>query len=151
MEKVKIGIDRLHSIRLRLSGDTLRIDDASNDGVIVCDIKNLKKTIRIIEEAYKNHGDLNQYVYGYGRNTIQLEYYQRITGGVVFNSNYISIQSMPTIIKMLKSVKIERGKYIFNKDSLLSLGINDLEYLNQTMRRRKKVLTDNNGCKYIEV
>lgn len=151
MGKVKIGIDHIGTISLRLIGNTLRIDDIANDGVIGCTISNLRDTIRIIEDAYKNYHNLDFMVYGHGRDTIQLSDYQRCIGKNVFRGNYIVIEHMPDIIKMLKSVKVEKEKYILNKDSLLRLGINDLECLNQTMRRRKKVFTDNNGCKYIEV
>lgn len=151
MGKVKIGIEYIQNVCLRLRGNELYINDTTNDGVIVCAIKNLRDTIRIIEEAYKNHRNLNIHVYGHGRNTIQLRTYQSCIGKHVFDSNYILIRSMPTIIEMLKSVKVEKEKYILNKDSLFVLNINDLENLKQTMRRRRKVLTDSNGCKYIEV
>ncbi len=151
MRKVEIGIDNIQDIYLRIQGDELRIDDETNDGVIECDIKNLRETIKIIEGAYKKHNDLRHHVYGCGRNTIQLSHYQNSIGKEVFLSNYIIISHMPAIIKMLKSVKVEKVKYILNKDSLLGLGINDLIYLKQTMKRRKRVSTDNNGCKYIEV
>lgn len=151
MGKVEIGIDNIGTIDLRLKGDNLRIDDFSNDGVIECTIGNLRKAIRIIEDVYKNRDNLISLVYGVCRDTIQLSYYQKSIGKNVFRSNYIVIENLPTIIKMLKSVKVEKEKYILNKDSLLGLGINDLEYLKQTMSRRKKVLTDNSGNKYIEV
>lgn len=151
MGKVKIGIDSIGNVSLRLRGDKLRIEDWSNDGVIECAIKNLRKTICIIEEAYKNHNNLENHVYGCGRHTIHLSYYQRTIGKQVFNSNYIVINNIPKIIKMLKSVRVEKKKYILNNNSLLSLGINDLIELQQIMKRKKKVLTDNNGYKYIEV
>lgn len=151
MKKVEIGIDNIEDIYLRLQGDELRIDDESNDGVIECSLGNLRETIRIIEGAYKKRKVLNQSIYGYGNSTIQLSYYQNSIGKHVFRGNFIIISHIPDIIRMLKSVKIEKEKVILNRDSLFGLSINDLEYLKQTMKRRKKLLTDNNGCKYIEV
>lgn len=151
MKKIEIGIDNIQDIYLRVQGDELRIDDESNDGVIECSIKKLRETIRIIEGAYKKHKDLNPAIYGYRSQTIQLSYYQSSIGKKVFRGNYIIIGHMPAIIKMLKSVKVEKEKYILNKDSLFSLGVNDLVHLKQTMQRRKRVLTDDNGYKYIEV
>lgn len=151
MGKIEIGIDNIQDIYLRVEGDKLQIDDESNDGVIKCSIKNLKDTIRIIERAYKNHNNLSYHVYGSGHNTVQLSAYQQSIGVYVFYSNYIVVSHMPNIIKMLKSVKVEKEKCILDKDRLFDLGINDLVNLKQTMRRRKKVLTDENGYKYIEV
>lgn len=151
MKKVEIGIDNIQNIYLRLYEDKLRIDDESNDGVIECKLGNLKQTIKILKDVYKQNEDLRRDVYGYGRKTIQLSYYQASIGKRVFQGNYIIINHMPAIIKMLKSVKIEKEKYILNKDSLSTLSVNDLVCLQQTMKRRKKVLTDNNGEKYIEV
>lgn len=151
MKKIEIGIDNMHDIYLRVQGDELRIDDESNDGVIECSIKKLRETIRIIEDAYKKRHNLHGNVYGYGSNTVQLSYYQTSIGKHVFRGNYIVISHMPAIIKMLKSVKVEKEKYILNKDSLFSLGVDDLVRLKQTMQRRKRVLTDDNGDKYIEV
>lgn len=151
MGKVKVGIERIQSITLRLQGDNLRIDDSSNDGMIICAIKDLKKTIRIIEHAYKGREDLSPAIRGFYGGTINLGYYQTSIRKQVFHGNYIETSHIPTIIKMLKSVKVEKEKYILNKDNLSCLSISDLEYLKQTMRRRKKVLTDNNGYKYIEV
>ena len=151
MRKVEIGIDNIQDIYLRVQGDELRIDDESNDGVIVCSIKKLRETIRIIEDAYKQRNHLSINTHGYGRNTVQLSYYQTSIGKHVFRGNYIVITHLPMIIKMLKSVKVEKEKYILNKDSLFSLGVNDLVHLKQTMQRRKRVLTDDNGDKYIEV
>jgi hypothetical protein len=151
MKKIEIGIDNIQDIYLRVQGDELRIDDESNDGVIECSIKNLRETIRIIEEAYKKHKDLSPSLYGYQCGTIQLSYYQTSIGKKVFSGNYIIISHMPAIIKMLKSVKVEKDKCILHKDNLIGLSINDLVYLKRTMKRRKRVLTDNNGCKYIEV
>ena len=151
MKKIEIGIDNIDDIYLQLLGDELRIYDKSNDGVIECSINNLRETIRIIEGAYKKHKDLNPAIYGYGSQTIQLSYYQSSIGKKVFRGNYIIISHMPAIIKMLKSVSVEKEKYILNKDSLLGLSVNNLVYLKQTMKRRKRVLTDNIGNKYIEV
>jgi hypothetical protein len=151
MKKVEIGIDNIQDIYLRVQGDELRIDDESNDGVIECTIKSLRDTIRIIESAYKKRHDLTDHTYGYGGNTIQLSYYQNSIGKRVFRGNYIVISHLPAIIKMLKSVKVEKEKYILNQESLLGLSISDLAYLKQTMRRRKRVLIDDNGHKYIEV
>lgn len=151
MRKIEIGIDNIQDIYLRVQGDELRIDDETNDGVIECNIANLRKTIKIIEGAYKKHNDLIYHVYGCGRNTIQLSHYQPSIGKEVFRGNYIIISHIPAIIKMLKSVKVSKVKYILNKNSLLDLGVNDLVFLKQTMQRRKRVLTDNNGYKYIEV
>lgn len=151
MRKVEIGIDNIQEIYLRLQGDELRIEDETNDGAIECTIGNLRDTIKILEDAYKKRHSLNNNVYGWASNTIQLSYYQASIGKNIFRGNYIIISHLPLIIKMLKSVKVEKEKYILNKDSLFSLGIDDLEYLKQTMQRRKKVLTDENGCKYIEV
>jgi hypothetical protein len=151
MKKVTIGISRIGMIYLRVKEGELRIDDESNEGVIQCTIANLRKTIRIIENAYKKRYDLEEYIYGYGLNTIQLSYYQNSIGEDVFRGNFIVIEHLPDIIKMLKSVKIEKDKYILDRDSLFDLSINDLMYLKQNMKRRKKVCTDNNGYKYIEV
>jgi hypothetical protein len=151
MKKIKIGIDRARCIHLRLDGDKLRIDDESNSGVIECTIANLKKTIRMIKHVYDNHRDLDNIVYGADYKTIQLSYYQDSIGNKVCRGNYIVISHMPMIIKMLKSVKVEKEKYILNKDSLSGLSIYDLEYLTRTMRRRRKIMIDDNGCKYIEV
>lgn len=151
MGKVEIDIEQIGTICLRLKGNSLHIDDLSNDGIITCGIKDLKKTIRIIEDAYKNRNNLESNVYGYGRNTIQLTYYQYSICKNVFYGNYIEIKHMPAIIKMLESVKVEKEKYILNKESLFGLSIDELDDLKQTMRKRKKVLTDRNGCKYIEV
>lgn len=151
MKKVEIGIDNIQYIYLRLCGDVLRVHDESNDGVIECTIENLRKTIRLIEDVYKKHKDLNPEIYGSHKHTIQLSYYQVTVGKNVCRGNYILIHNMPTIIKMLKSVKVEKKKYILNKYNLCSLCVKDLESLKQTMKRRKKVLTDENGYKYIEV
>lgn len=151
MKKIKIGIDNIHDIYLRVQGDELRIDDESNDGVIKCSIKKLRETIHILEDVYKKRHNLQRNIYGYGSNTIQLSHYQDIIGKCVFRSNYIVISHMPAIIKMLKSVKVKKEKYVLNKDSLFSLGVDDLVNLEQTMQRRKRVLTDDNGYKYIEV
>lgn len=151
MKRVQIGISHIGDIHLRVDGDELRIDDENNDGVIECKFGNLRKTIQIIEDVYKQCNDLDQVVYGYGRHTIQLGFYQDRLGLKVFRANYIIVKHMPTIIKMLKSVKIEKEKFVLNRDSLFDLDISDLTYLKQTMQRRKKVLTDENGCKYIEV
>lgn len=151
MKRIEIGIDNIQGIYLRIQGDELRIDDYSNDGVIECNIANLRNAIRIMEEAYRNRENLQEVVYGYGSNTVQLSYYQRSIGKRVFDSNYIVISHLPAIIKMLKSVKVEKEKYILNKDSLFGLSVNDLNHLKQIMRRRKRVLTDDNGHKYIEV
>ena len=151
MGKFEIGINHIGAIYLRVKDNELRIDDESNGGIIQCTAKNLRETIRIIEEAYEKCHDLNPAIYGYGCDTINLTKYQSHIGKHVFWGNYIKIRHMPTIIKMLKSVKAEKKKYILNKDSLSGLSIDDLVYLKQTIRRRKKVLTDNNGYKYIEV
>jgi hypothetical protein len=151
MKKVEIGIDQLQGIFLRQCCDELRIDDYSNDGVIECNIANLKNAIRIIEDAYRNREDLQGVVYGYGNNTVQLSYYQRSIGKRVFESNYIVISHLPAIIKMLKSVKVEKEKYILDKESLFGLSINNLAHLKHVMKRRKRVFTDDNGHKYIEV
>lgn len=151
MKRIEIGIDNIQGIYLRIQGDELRIDDYSNDGVIECNIANVRNAIRIMEEAYRNRENLKEVVYGYGCNTVQLSYYQRSIGKRVFDSNYIVIEHLPAIIKMLKSVKVEKEKYILNKDSLFGLSVNDLNHLKQIMRRRKRVLTDDNGHKYIEV
>jgi hypothetical protein len=150
MKKIKIGIDRLGYISLRLNGDKLRIDDESNNGVIECTIANLKNTIRMIKHVYDNHRDLDDILYGAGCETIQLSYYQDNIGNHVCRGNYIVISHMPKIIKMLKSVKVDKEKYILNKNSLSGLSIYDLEYLTRTMRRRRKIMIDDNGCKYIE-
>lgn len=151
MGKVEIGVNNIGTIYLQLSEDRLRIDDEINDGFIVCHIKKLRDTIRIIENAYKKRDNLHYSVYGSSHLSIQLTEYQRRINKAVFYSNYIRIDHMPAIIKMLKSVKVKKEKYILDNNSLLNLCINDLIILQQTMKRRKKVLTDNNGCKYIEV
>ena len=151
MKKVKIGIEKVNNIFLEIRGDELRINDYSNDGVIECKIDKLRKTISIIKDAYKNRNKIQGHSLGYGGKTIQLNRYQIDIGKRVFHGNFIIISHMPTIIKMLKSVKVEKEKRILDKDSLLTLCVSDLEYLNKTMRRRKRVLLDNNGCKYIEV
>lgn len=151
MKKVHIGINNIGNIQLRMNGDKLRIDDANNDGVIECTVGNLRKTIRFIKEAYKNRHDPNLTPYGYGHKTIQLSHAQSLRGLDIFRANYIIMDNMPDIIKMLESVDIEKDKYILHKDKLLGLGIDELVYLKQTMKRRKKVFTDDNGCKYIEV
>lgn len=151
MSKIKVGIYNIGNVYLRVVEDRIRIDDASNDGVIDCKIDNLSKAIQIIEQAYRERTNLDISTYGYGGKTIQLQYYQIATGKAVFQSNYIMITHIPDIIKMLKSVKFKKEKYILNKDSMLGLGINDLARLKRTMERRKKVLTDNSGNKYIEV
>lgn len=151
MKKIEIGIDNIDDIYLQLRGDELRIYDESNDGVIECSINNLRETIRIIEDVYRKRHNLQGNIYGYGSNTVQLLYYQTSIGKHVFRGNYIVISHLPAIIKMLKSVSVEKEKYILNKDSLLGLSVNNLVYLKQTMKRRKRVLTDNIGNKYIEV
>ena len=147
MSKIKIGIDNIDSIYLRVNGNEILINDLSNDGVIECGIDRLSDAIKIIEQAYEERANN----YGFCDSTIQLQFYQTKIGKKVFKSNFIKIAHMPDIIRMLKSVKIEKEKYILNKDSMLGLGINDLMNLNKSMRRRKKVYTDNDGNKYIEV
>lgn len=151
MKQVEIGIENIDDIYLRYEDGMLCIEDESNDGVIQCSLKNLQQTIKIINDAYRKRVGLSQPIYGSSRETIHLSYYQTSIGKNVFYSNYIRINHMPDIVKMLKSVKVEKEKYVLNNDSLFKLCINDLVYLKQTMRRRKKVLTDENGCKYIEV
>ena len=151
MRKIKVGIYNIGNIYLQVNGDIIRINDISNDGVIECEICKLRETIRIIEQAYRKQKNRDSVPYGYGKKTINLQFYQTNIGKRVFRSNYIMIIHIPDIIKMLKSVKFEKEKYILNKDSMLGLCIKDLARLNQSMRRRKRVLTDNNGNKYIEV
>ena len=151
MSKIKIGIDEIGDIHLRVVEDRIHIDDFSNDGVIECKINKLRETIQIIEQAYRERINLDRNIFAHNRDAIQLQYYQKSIGKEIFKSNYIVIVHIPDIIKMLKSVKIEKEKYILNKDSMLGLGINDLMSLNKSMRRRKKVYTDNDGNKYIEV
>lgn len=151
MRKIKTEITNIGDIYLGVNGYEIRIDDKCNDGEIVCKIGNLRETIRIMEQAYKERTNLWSDVYGYNRNAIQLRYYQRTIGKEVFKSNYIMIEHIPLIIKMLKGVRFEKEKYVLNKDSMLGLCINDLIRLNNAMRRRKTVLTDNSGNKYIEV
>ena len=147
MSKIKIGIVNIDSIYLRVNGNEILINDLSNDGVIECGIDSLSDAIKIIEQAYEEQAT-NYELYD---NTIPLHFYQTKIGKKVFKSNFIRIAHIPDIIRMLKSVKIEKEKYILNKDSMLGLGINDLMNLNKSMRRRKKVYTDNDGNKYIEV
>ena len=151
MRKIKVGIYNIGNIYLQVNGDIIRINDISNDGVIECEICKLRETIRIIEQAYRKQKNRDSVPYGYGKKAINLQFYQTNIGKRVFRSNYIMIIHIPDIIKMLKSVKFEKEKYILNKDSMLGLCIKDLARLNQSMRRRKRVLTDNNGNKYIEV
>lgn len=151
MKNFEIGISNIGSIHLEIQGDKLRIDDDYNAGVIICNIKNLRKTIYLIEEIYKNHQNLDSSYYGYNNKTVNLSCYQTRTGKRVCEGNYIEIRSMPKIIKMLKSVKAKKCKYILSKDNLFRLSPNELVCLQKTMQRRKKVLTDNNGCNYIEV
>lgn len=151
MGKVKVGIDKIGSIRLWVLENEIRLHDSRNDGIVACKIDKLRETIRIIEQAYRKRANLSSSILGYSGKTIQLQYYQTSIGEIVFRSNYIEIRHIPDIIKMLKSIKIEKEKYILNKDSMLGLCINDLVRLNQSMRRRKTVLTDNSGNKYIEV
>ena len=151
MKKFEIGIDNIQDIYLRVQGDELRIDDESNDGVIECSLQNLKKTIRLLENAYAKHEDLSLTAYGVGRRTIQMSYYQNSIGKHVFRGNYIIINHLPDIIKMLKSVKICKEKCVLDKQRLMGLDVDDLEELRATMKRRKKVLVDSEGNKYIEV
>ena len=151
MSKIKVGIYNIGNIYLRVDGNEIRIDDNNNDGLISCKIDNLRETIQIIEQAYREKDNIDIVAYGYNRKTIQLQSYQISIGKKVFKSNFILIAHIPDIIKMLKSVKIEKEKYILNKDSMLGLSIKDLVRLTKTMRRRKIVLTDNSGNKYIEV
>lgn len=151
MEKVKIGIRNLEDITLSLHGDELRIDDYTNDGVIECSLQNLKKTIRLLENAYAKREVLSFSVFGVNRRTIQMNCYQNSIGEYVFRGNYIIINHIPDIIKMLKSVKICKEKCVLDKQHLMGLNLDDLEELNATMRRRKKVLMDSEGNKYIEV
>jgi hypothetical protein len=151
MEKVKIGIRNIEDITLHLHGNDLRIDDYSNDGVIECSLQSLKKTIKLLENAYAKREDLSFTVFGASQRTIQMQYYQTSIGEHVFRGNYIIINHIPDIIKMLKSVKICKEKCVLDKLHLMGLNLDDLEELNATMRRRKKVLVDSEGNKYIEV
>lgn len=151
MKKIKIGIGNIDDIFLESDGVTLCLNDYSNDGVIECKLDKLQETISIIENAYKNRNIIQHHSLGYNRKTINLVNYQTDIGKRVFYGNYILISHMKTIIKMLKSVSVEKEKRILEKDNLLNLCIEDLEYLNKTMKRRKRVLIDSNGCKYIEV
>ena len=151
MKKIEIGIDNIQDIYLRVQGDELRIDDESNDGVIECSLQNLKKTIQLLENAYAKREDLSLTAYGVGRRTIQLSYYQNSIGRHVCRGNYIIISHLPDIIKMLKRVKICKEKCVLDKQRLMGLDVYDLEELRATMKRRKKVLVDSEGNKYIEV
>lgn len=150
MREVEIGIRNIDTLYLQSYSDELRIDDERNDGVIECRFENLKKTIRILQDVYNKRESFNQYVCG-GRNTLHLGEYQRQNNLQVFRANYIIIDHIPAMIEMLESVKIKKVKYILEKDSLIGLNLNDLLSLKNTMRRRKKILIDNSGSKYIEV
>lgn len=151
MEKVKIGIQNINDITLSLHGNELRIDDYTNDGVIECSLRNLKKTIRILENAYAMRDDLNYSAYGASRRTMQMAFYQSSIHEDVFRGNYIIINHIPDIIKMLKSVKVCKEKCVLDKQRLMGLSVGDLEELRATMKRIKKVLVDSEGNKYIEV
>lgn len=151
MKKVTIGISNIGSIYLRVKDGYLSIEDLNNDGAIECSIKDIKKAIRIIKDVYNNHSELSNIPYGSSGNTIHLGRYQISNGLKVFASNYIIISHMPDIIKMLKSVKVEKVKYILEQDSLLGLCLDELLYLKNTMNRRRKILVDDSCSKYIEV
>lgn len=149
--KVDIGIRDIGLIHLGEDDDYLEINDWSNDGYIKFKTRNIKKVIHFIKNIYNNHRKLDGILYGYDRRAIKLECCQSKLGLNILKSNYITISHMPDIIKMLKSVKVEKEKYILEKDNLAKLNINDLLDLQRIMKRRKKVFVDNNNSKYIEV